>query len=161
MLTYSMDTSGWTLLKRGYPLSNFPSLWRNVELLDNNRRLISPNEVYDELEKQDDELFRWAKQHKQVFLKLDDEQVAVGLQIVNDFPTLVNPLKQTPDADPFVISLAVVQRKRSILLGDECIVVSAEKRGGPQKSKIPDVCTHFGIRHFTILDVIAEEGWTF
>ena len=161
MLIYSIDTSGWTSIKRGYPISNFPSLWRNVELLHTNKRLISPKEVYDELEKQDDELFKWAKLHKQVFFKLDDEQVAVGLQIVNDYPTLVNPFKQTPDADPFVISLAIVQRKRSTLLGDECVVVSAEKRGGPQKSKIPDVCTHNNIRHFTILDVIAEEGWTF
>jgi hypothetical protein len=92
---------------------------------------------------------------------LDNEQVAVGLQIVADYPTLVDTLKQTPDADPFVISLAIVQQKRATLLGDECIVVSAEKRGSPQKYKIPDVCAYLGIRHFTILDVIAEEGWTF
>ena len=156
-----MDTSGWTSLKRGYPVSNFPSLWRNVELLGKNSRLISPNEVYIELGKQDDELLKWAMLHKKIFLKLDDEQVAIGLQIVRDFPTLVNSLKQTPDADPFVVSLAIVQRKRSTLLGDECIVVSAEKRGSPQKYKIPDVCSHFEIRHFTILDIIAEEGWTF
>ena len=161
MLIYSIDTSGWTSIKRGYPVSNFPSLWRNVDYLAKNSRLISPHEVYAELEKQDDELLKWAKLHKEPFLKLDDEQVAVGLQIVADFPTLVNPLKQTPDADPFVISLAIVQRKRSTLLGDECVVVSAEKRGSPQKYKIPDVCDHFGIRHFSILDVIAEEGWTF
>jgi hypothetical protein len=161
MLIYSMDTSGWTLLKRGYPASNFPSLWRNVDYLAKNNRLISPHEVYAELEKQDDELLKWAKRHKESFLKLDDEQVAVGLQIVADYPTLVNPLKQTPDADPFVISLAIVQRKRATLLGDECIVVSAEKRGSPQKHKIPDVCAHLGIRHFTILDVVAQEGWTF
>jgi hypothetical protein len=132
-----------------------------VDYLAKNSRLISPHEVYAELEKQDDELLKWAKLHKEPFKKLDDEQVAVGLQIVADFPTLVNPLKQTPDADPFVISLAIVQRKRSTLLGDECVVVSAEKRGSPQKYKIPDVCAHFGIRHFSILDVIAEEGWTF
>ena len=161
MLIYSMDTSGWTSLKRGYPVSNFPSLWRSIENLATNNRLISPNEVYIELEKQDDELLKWAKLHKSSFLKLDDEQVAVGLQIVADFPTLVNPLKQTPDADPFVISLGIVQRKRSTLLGDDCIVVSSEKRGSPQKYKIPDVCNHFGIKHFTILDIIAEEGWTF
>ncbi|MBA7675954.1 hypothetical protein ES703_84193 [subsurface metagenome] len=161
MLIYSMDTSGWTSLKRGYPASNFPSLWRNVDYLAKNSRLISPNEVYIELEKQDDELLKWAKLHKESFLKLDDEQVAVGLQIVAEFPTLVNPLKQTPDADPFVISLAIVQRKRSALLGDDCIVVSAEKRGSPQKCKIPDVCNQFNIRHFTILDVISKEGWAF
>lgn len=127
MLIYSIDTSGWTSIKRGYPFSNFPSLWRNVDYLAKNSRLISPHEVYAELEKQDDELLKWAKLHKEPFLKLDDEQVAVGLQIVADFPTLVNPLKQTPDADPFVISLAIVQRKRSTLLEDECVVVSAEK----------------------------------
>lgn len=161
MLIYSMDTSGWTSLQRGYPASNFPSLWRNIDYLANNNRLISPHEVYAELEKQDDELLKWAKLHKGAFLKLDDEQVAVGLQIIADFPALVNPLKQTPDADPFVISLAIVQKKRSTLLGDDCIVVSAEKKGSPQKYKIPDVCNHFRIRHFIILDVITEEGWTF
>jgi len=161
MLIYSMDTSGWTSLKRGYPASSFPSLWQDVDYLAKNNRLISPDQVYAELEKQDDELLKWAKLHKEIFLKLDDEQVAVGLQIVANYPSLVNPLKQTPDADPFVISLAIVQQKRSTLLGDECIVVSAEKRGSPQKYKIPDVCTYLGIRHFTILDVIAEEGWTF
>jgi len=110
MLIYSMDTSGWTSLKRGYPASSFPSLWHNVDYLANNNRLVSPHEVYAELVKQDDELLKWAKQHKESFLKLDDEQVAVGLQIVADYPTLVNPLKQTPDADPFVISLAIVQQ---------------------------------------------------
>jgi hypothetical protein len=161
MLIYSMDTSGWTSLKRGYPASSFPSLWQNVEYLAKNNRLISPDQVYAELEKQDDELLKWAKLHKEIFLKLDGEQVAVGLQIVADYPSLVNPLKQTPDADPFVISLAIVQQKRSTLLGDECIVVSAEKRGSPQKYKIPDVCACLSIRHFTILDIIAEEGWTF
>lgn len=161
MLIYSMDTSGWTSLKRGYPAGSFPSLWQKVDYLAKNNRLISPDQVYAELEKQDDELLKWAKLHKEIFLKLDDEQVAVGLQIVADYPSLVNSLKQTPDADPFVISLAIVQRKRSTLLGDECIVVSAEKRGSPQKYKIPDVCAHLDIRHFTVLDVIAEEGWTF
>jgi hypothetical protein len=123
--------------------------------------MTSPDQVYAELEKQDDELLKWAKLHKEIFLKLDDEQVAVGLQILADYPSLVNPLKQTPDADPFVISLAIVRQKRATLLGDECVVVSAEKRGSPQKHKIPDVCAHLGIRHFTILDVIAEEEWTF
>ena len=40
----------------------------------------------------------------------------MGLQIVGDFPTLVNPLKPTPDTDPFVVSLAIVQRKRLTLV---------------------------------------------
>lgn len=161
MLIYSMDTSGWTSLKRGYPLINFPSLWRNISLLANNKRLVSPYEVYIELEKQDDELLKWVKQRKELFLRLDEEQVALGLQIVADFPTLVNPMKQTPDADPFVVALAILQKKRAMMLGDECVVVSTEKRGSSQKYKIPDVCAHFGIKHFSILDVIAEEGWIF
>jgi len=156
-----MDTSGWTSLKRGYPPNSFPTLWSNVSSLANSNRLISPHEVYIELEKQDDELLKWARQHKGLFLKLEEEQVALGLQIVGEFPTLVNPLKQTPDADPFVIALAILEKKKLMLMGDECVVVSAEKRGSPQKYKIPDVCAHFSIRHFSILDVIAEEGWTF
>ena len=66
---YCMDTSGWTQLKRVYPPSNFPSLWAKLDRLASDKRLISPDEVYLELAKQDDELFRWVKSRKVIFKK--------------------------------------------------------------------------------------------
>lgn len=64
-----------------------------MSVLTQNGHLISPHEVYDELEKQDDELLKWAKLDKQSSLESDEEEIAMRLQIAADFPILVNPLR--------------------------------------------------------------------
>jgi len=150
-------------MKRGYPPSVFPSLWNKLDTLVQSGRLISPQEVYNELEKQEDEVFKWVKQRKQIFRKLGEEQIAVTLEIVNKFPKLVNQQKETPDADPFVIALAFLEKRNLTMMGDECIVVSGEKPSGDvtAKPKIPDVCYYYEVKHFSILDLIQNEGWTF
>jgi hypothetical protein len=159
--TYCIDTSGWTHAKRGYPLANFPSLWTNLDNLVNDKRLFSPNEVYRELEKQDDELFRWLKQRKKLFIKADQEHIALTLDIMARFPKLVNPNKLGPVADPFVIALAIVMNRNLMLVDGRCIVVSGETPGGSKKNKIPDVCREYQLTHFAIVDLISNEGWVF
>jgi len=47
------------------------------------------------------------------------------------------------------------------MLGGECIVVSEEKVGTVDKPKIPDVCSSYGVKHFSNLDLISNEGWAF
>lgn len=101
-------------MKRGYPPRSFPTLWNKLDMLVKSSRLISPQEVYNELEKQEDEVFKWVKQRKQIFRRLDDEeQIALTSEIVRRFPKLVDPQKETPDADPFVIALAVLEAKKT------------------------------------------------
>lgn len=158
---YCVDTSGWTALKRSYPPANFPSLWDRIDALIKNRRLISPKEVYAELEKQDDAVLKWVKQRRQLFRNFDQEQVALVLEIERKFPKLINSLKETPVADPFVVALAILETRNVKMLGDECAVVSAEKPGSINKPKIPDVCNSYGIKHFTNVELICNEGWIF
>lgn len=162
---YCVGTSAWIEMKERYPARTFPTLWNKLDMLVKSGCLISPQEVYNELEKQDDEVFKWVKERKQIFRKLDDEeQIALVFDIVAKFPKLVNSQKETPDADPFVIALAVLETKNRIMFGDECIVVSEEKPGGggiSGKPKIPDVCYSYGAKHFSNLDLIQNEGWTF
>ncbi len=152
-------------MKERYPPRTFPTLWNKLDTLVKSSRVISPQEVYGELDKKDDEVLKWVKQRKQMFVNLnDEEQIALVFDIEAKFPKLVDPQKETPEADPFVIALAVLETKNRILFGDECIVVSEEKPGGDGisgKPKIPDVCYSYGVRHFSILDLIQNEGWTF
>lgn len=159
-----MDTSAWIGMKQVYPAKTFCTLWNNLDTLAKARRLISPQEVYNELERKDDEVLKWVKQRKQMFSNLnDEEQIALSLEIAAKFPRLVDPNKEIPEADPFVVALARLMKKNLQMVGDECIVVSEEKPRANVKAKprIPDVCNHYGVRHFSNLDLIANEGWTF
>jgi hypothetical protein len=159
---YCVDTSTWIELKRFYPAKSFPTLWNKIEQLIKSGRLISPQEVYNELSKKDDEVFKWVKQHRQLFINLnDEEQIALVSEIQKDFPNLVDPLKETPEADPFVIALSILDTKNHRMFGEECIVVSQEKlkSKGSTKPKIPDVCKYYNVKHFSILDLIENEGW--
>jgi len=160
-VVYCVDTSAWTGMKRGYPFKSFPSLWNKLETLVTSVRLISPHEVYGELEKQEDELFKWVRQRKQLLKKLDEEQLAIVPEILINFPKLINSQSETPVADPFVVALARLETRNQKMLGGECIVVSQEKPGNIYKPKIPDVCSFYGIKHFSIVDLIVHEGWTF
>lgn len=160
-LTYCIDTSGWTRLKRGYPLSNFPSLWSRLDGLINDSRLISPDEVYRELARQSDELFNWVKSRKTIFKKMGEEHAVLVSKIQTEFPRLINPNKLGPVADPFVIALAMVRRRDLSLLGGECIVVSEEKPGTAKQTKIPNVCSQYNLKHYSVVDLICQEAWVF
>jgi len=56
---YCIDTSAIIdLWRRKYAPDVFPSLWKNLENLISQGFLIAPRKVFEELEKQDDELLR-------------------------------------------------------------------------------------------------------
>jgi len=159
-----MDTSAWIGMKQVYPARTFPTLWNKLDTLTKNTRLISPNEVFKELERKDDEVFKWVKQRKKIFSKLNDEEmIALTLGIEAEFPNWVDHQKETPEADPFVIALACLEKKNLQMLGDECVVVSEERprTNINAKSKIPDVCRRYNLRHFSNLELINNEDWKF
>lgn len=90
-----------------YPPDIFSTLWeRNLEKIIDAGLLIVPKEVFNELQRRDDDLRDWAKDHKKMFIELDEEQTKEVKIIVSKFPTLIDSEKTTPDADPFVIGLA-------------------------------------------------------
>ena len=87
-----------------------------------------------ELERQDDDVFAWAKPHV-TFMPLEDE-IQAATEILAKFPQLVNTRRSRSVADPFVIALARGQR---------LTVVTAERASGsPLKPRIPDVCAGLG-----------------
>ena len=56
-----------------YPPDIFPSLWDKIEGLIQEQILVATEEVLHELERQDDEIYRWARQQTEMFIPIDHE----------------------------------------------------------------------------------------
>lgn len=164
---YCIDTSALVDLKLWYRMSTFPSLWHNLGELVKDERLISAYQVLEELKEKDDELLRWARKNKRMFKAEDENQIQVVQEILSRFPGLVDPNKQIPEADPFVIALAILKNRERSLFGEQCVVVTQERRTGTGggRPRIPNVCLAYGIECLhgptALAEFFEQEGWTF
>jgi hypothetical protein len=152
-LKYSLDTSaildGWN---RYYPPKVFPTVWERPEELASRGVIIATEEVMRELEKQDDEVYRWVKDQPNMVVPIDDQiQIEVSF-ILNAYPRLVNTQRNRSQADPFVIALARIV---------DGVVVSGEGRRSLKNPKVPDVCDDMGIPHMRLVDLLSQQGFTF
>ena len=154
-MSYCIDTSalmdGWV---RYYPQETFPTLWVNLDRLIEANRLISSEEVLQELErKEGDTLYGWAKDRDRMFLPLDASIQACAKQIMLDHPQLVDGRTGKSFADPWVIATAHVNK---------VAVVTGEKPSGrPNRPKIPDVCRQMNVVCISFVDLIRREKWRF
>lgn len=153
-MTYCIDTSslltGWN---DRYPPEIFPTLWENFEILIEDQKLVSPIEVYYELEKQDDTIKSWVDHNKTMFQPLDEEVQEIASEILASHPTLIDINRPTYQADPFIIALAVKQ---------DCVVVTQEIwTNSPKRTKIPNVCAAYDVMCIDLLNMVQELKWTF
>jgi hypothetical protein len=73
LITYSADSSalihGW---RRIYRPKNFSFVWDRLGALIEDGRFKASIEVYNDLEKKDDELFKWCKERKGLVVDIDN-----------------------------------------------------------------------------------------
>ena len=152
-MKYSIDTSAlvdWWV--RYYPPVSFPTLVKHVEALIAAGELKASKEVLEELQRQDDDLSKWAKNYPDLFVE-DSEQVQDAVTgLMDKYFNPEKPEKGISGADPFVIGLAMTANP---LL----TVVSGEKPGSRENPKIPYVCLVEGIPQISFLGLIQAEGW--
>lgn len=151
-MRYSLDTSA--ILdgrKRYYPPDVFPALWENFERLISDGSIKATDLVRHELEKKDDDVFKWCKE-LDVFIDVDEDIQQIVTDILNRHPKLVSEGGQRSYADPFVIALATQHN---------CVVVTGENGGTESSPKIPFVCRARGIECINMLELIRRERWTF
>jgi hypothetical protein len=153
-MKYSIDTSAileaWV---RYYPPDVMPGLWKKLEELIQCGDLIASSEVRVELEKKEDDAFKWAKKNNEMFREIDNDTQLAVRDILRDHRRLVDTRKNRSMADPFVIGLARVEN---------CKVITAEKpTNNLEKPHIPDVCNALGIECITILELCREQKWQF
>lgn len=154
---YSLDTSALiAAFHERYPIENFPSFWRKIEALIKNGQLKMSQIVFDEAMR-DTEIRQWCDENqlKPDFQVVIDEAVQEQVsEVLSEFPRLVDNRTGKSGADPWVIALA--------LTIENCVVVTEENPTHSQnRPKIPDVCVHFNLQCFKIVDLIEKENWIF
>jgi hypothetical protein len=154
-LKYSIDTSaildGWV---RYYPPDVFPHVWEKLDRMIGRGELVATEVVLAELEKKHDEVYKWARERKDMFVAIDLRIQAAVKKILRRHKKLIDERKAGPGADPFVIALAQVE--------GYAVVTGEKPSGSPEKRpRIPDVCKALGIRYLNMLELFREQGWTF
>ena len=108
-------------------------------------------EVYQEIQKKDDDVAKWCKERKDTLVVDLDEpcQREVG-RILAAHPRLVDTKKGRSAADPFAIALANT--------GEPKVVLTQESVG---LTKITGVCDKEKIKWLYLADFIEAEDWSF
>ena len=154
-LCYSIDTSSLVhAYQRSYPPDILPDLWnRRLDELIEAGRLIAPFDVLEELKQKHDDLYAWAKLRPKLFIEIDSFQEEL-VEVMRDFPKLVDTRKGKSGADPMVIALALSRNPN--------LTVVTEEGFGSQKSpRIPFVCAERNLRWINLLQLLRDQGWTF
>lgn len=151
---YSVDTSALINGRRDLlPPATFPSVWQRVESMVADGSIRCVDEVERELAKRDgDAVHTWARGQEGLFVDLDADVQAATANVLAQHPRLLGAGKGRNGADPFVIALALARGG---------VVVTEEHRGSLARPKIPVVCDAMGVRCLTLVQFIAEQGWTF
>ncbi len=146
---YCIDTSALIHMSIVYPRDVFPSPWEDLEMLKRNARLVAPPQVLEELRPKNDALLEWAKANRDMF-EATEEEIRLAADIVHKFSRLVDTERETEQADPFVIALAIT---------NGCSVVTEEK--GESERKIPGVCAHYQVECLSLLEFFREQDWVY
>lgn len=156
-MIYVFDTSSLRALQHYFP-TVFKTIWSGLEVLVKENRLVSTREAWNELKNQSvtDAVLAWMKQHKQIFLTPDADElkfVATIFQMAH-FQSLIGErqrLKGMPVADPFIIACAKIKNG----------TVVTEEQYKPNAAKIPNVCEHFQIPCINLETLMRQQGWSF
>jgi Domain of unknown function (DUF4411) len=153
VVNYCIDTSALIAAwQERYPPENFPPFWTRVDSSINNGQLSAPMEVLRETKKRSDELHKWLSEREGMFRDLDDEIQVEATIVLAKFPRLVGEKKLRTSADPFVIAMARVEKRR--------IVTDEKPTGNLNRPNIPDVCEALGMKPcMGLLQFIQAEKW--
>lgn len=153
-----MDTSSWIDLASKYPVDKDP-IWDKLQTLVDDKRIICPIEVFNELEyKKDREPYNWCKQNKQMFIKSSDEIRSMAIALKNKNANWRSRARAGyPTADPRIISLAKYyadpQRKF-----DKTSTVIVTGESPKYKLGIPKTAEKYGIKCINMYEFIEQEA---
>lgn len=86
---YIIDTSSLIELNRHNPMDIYPGVWKNIENLVRQNRLLAPREVLNEIGRKDDILHDWAKKQRKMFVEPSKEQIEIVKEILAEYPSLI------------------------------------------------------------------------
>lgn len=155
-MAYCWDTSAFIhSWARTSPPDIFITLWERLDTEIAAGNIVSPEEVYRELEKREgDTLLQWVRERRtQLIIPLEEDiQRRVG-EIGAVFESFVAGDADRGAADPWVIALAMARGLT--------VVTQETRSGSPDSPTIPRVCDHFEVPFVGTFEFMRIEGWTF
>ena len=91
------------------------------------------------------------------FLPKTDFQRALIPQIVQHFPGLIDSGRESEQADPWLIALAVEKSKEANLF-EVCVSIVVSQENQNSSIKIPAVCKYFHIDHNSLREFFDAIG---
>lgn len=156
-MSYLLDANAFIEAKNTYyHMAICPGYWRWIEGQSLVGDVASIESVRDELLEGNDELERWARLNKDVFLAVSDDSTqnafaavaAHAEEIAHTMkPGVLNEF--LAGADPWLIAKA---------LSDGSVVVTHEKHDPKIKRKIliPNICEHFSVPYMNTFDLLLK-----
>jgi hypothetical protein len=150
--TYCLDTSAlinpW---KKLYQPDMFGSIWdEHIPFLILCGEIVSSRQVLIELEKQEDDLCKWAQAHKEMFV--DDVTARDVTTLMDNYEQLTKGNRN--EADPFVIGHAMAATPKLTVVSEE-----GAGRANERKQNIPFICHENAVRYITFNAFLRETGW--
>ena len=161
LMVYIIDASALFDLKRWYPMNMefFKPIWKRLDSMTKNGELIAPYEVLREVEEGDDEIKKWCREHRDMFIEIDEEQIN-NFKIVRDKYDPIywkNNMGLKAWADPWVVSLALsFEIIRENGKKDKPTIVTSENKTKP--NRIPAIAKQFGIISLNVPEFLKEIG---
>ena len=153
-MKYSIDTSAilnsWV---RAYPPDIFPRLWTRLDELIEKGILVAIEEVIIELERKDDEVYKWAKKRENMFVPINEDIQLAVKNILRTYGKLIDQRKSRSRADPWVIALAQVR--------GFTVITSEKPTNRPNRPHIPDVCSAMNIPCIDMVQFFREQKFVF
>ncbi|MDD4353412.1 MAG: DUF4411 family protein [Candidatus Nanoarchaeia archaeon] len=158
---YVIDSSSLIELNKHSSMDVFISVWKKLEELVKQKRLVAPYEVYKEIIKKDDQLSKWAQRHQKLFVKPTAKQIKIVQEILKEYPSIVDKNK-TDSADPWVIALAIeLSTSPQQTLGKVKRIVVSEELIRGERIRIPYICQKKNIECVNKIEMFRIEGWKF
>lgn len=161
---YCVDTSALVTMHRFYPNRMIPDLWKHLEELFKQRKVVSHDFVYDEIVPETDtkdDLAKLISKHKVCFQSISKRQAQLVPKILSHFPHLIDPRSKKDQADPWIIAMVVEMMEEISLFGNDSnfVIVSTESENSP--NKIPAVCKYYRVRHMNLFEFFDDNDWHF
>lgn len=159
---YCFDTSAFlTLSRTSENVMKIPdALWDFLEKMMKEKQVVSHRIVFDEItsgSKNPDFITRWVENKKDYFLLKTDGQRVELPKIVQKYPELIDYKRESEQADPWLIALAI-EKSKDVNLFEACVAVVVSQENPNSSKKIPAACKFFSIRSLSLRNFFDENG---
>lgn len=159
---YIIDTNSFVEpYKKFYAFDIAPSYWKQFEAIFTSDDILLLDVVYDEIAKNNDDLFKWLKSQGKSKIKRDQFVNAYG-QIMNHIQTCgfynnkaLNEWANYNHADPWLVAAGIVTGGTVVTFETKNTLITGSSKLG--KVRIGDIATHFGVRYENIYDFMREK----